>query len=122
MIGYITLGTSDIKRGAAFYDAILKEMDTPRMMGSEADGFIAWGKPGDKAGLSIIHPHDGNAMSVGNGSMVALLATEQTHVKRIYDLSLSLYKITHDHSLHRKYAQWRQGHHRAGGAWAFAGL
>lgn len=90
MIGYITLGTSDIRRGAAFYDAIATEMDTPRMMGSEADGFIAWGKPGDKAGLSIIHPHDGNAMSVGNGSMVALLATDQDHVKRIYDLALSL--------------------------------
>ena len=53
MIGYITLGTSDIKRGAGFYDAIAKEMDTPRMMGSEEDGFIAWGKPNDKAGLSI---------------------------------------------------------------------
>ena len=33
MIGYITLGTSDIARGAAFYDAIAKEMDTPRMIG-----------------------------------------------------------------------------------------
>jgi len=33
MIGYITLGTSDIKRRAAFYDAIAKEMDTPRMIG-----------------------------------------------------------------------------------------
>ena len=80
MIGYITLGTADIKRGAEFYDAIGKEMDTPRMMGSEEDGFVAWRKPGDKAGLSIIHPHDGKAMSVGNGSMVALLSTDQTHV------------------------------------------
>ena len=52
--------------------------------------FRAWGKPGDKAGLSIINPHDGNAMSVGNGSMVALLAKDQDHVKRIYDLALSL--------------------------------
>ena len=122
MIGYITLGTADVKRGAGFYDAIAEELDTPRMMGSVEDGFIAWGEMGGGAGLSIIHPHDGNAMSVGNGSMVALLATEQTHVKRIYDLLLSLYKITHDHSLHRQYAQRRKSHHRAGGAWAFAGL
>ena len=50
MIGYITLGTSDIKRGASFYDAIGKEMDTPRMMGSEADGFIAWGNRGIRPG------------------------------------------------------------------------
>jgi catechol 2,3-dioxygenase-like lactoylglutathione lyase family enzyme len=73
-----------------FYDAIAKEMDTPRMMGSEDDGFIAWGKPGDKAGLSIIHPNDGNAMSVGNGSMVALNAKDEAQVKRIYDMALSL--------------------------------
>jgi len=33
MIGYITLGTADIKRGAAFYDAIAKEMETPRSLG-----------------------------------------------------------------------------------------
>ena len=107
MIGYITLGTSDIKRGAGFYDAIAEELDTPRMMGSVEDGFIAWGEMGGGAGLSIIKPHDGKAMSVGNGSMVALQATEQTHIKLIYDLSLSLYRINHDHSLHRKHAQWR---------------
>ena len=107
MIGYITRGTSDIKRGAAFYDAIGTEMDTPRMMGSEDEGFIAWDEMGGGAGLSIIKPHDGNAMSVGNDSMVALLATEQTYVKRIYDLSLSLYKISHDHSLHREHTQRR---------------
>ena len=90
MIGYITLGTSDIKRGAAFYDKIAEALDTPRMMGSEEDGFIAWGEMSDKAGLSIIKPHDGNAMSVGNGSMVALQAKDEAHVKRIYDLALSL--------------------------------
>ena len=107
MIGYITLGTEDVKRGAAFYDAIAKELGTPRMMGSVEDGFIAWGEMGDGAGLSILKPHDGKAMSVGNGSMVALQATEQTHVKQIYGLALSLYRINHDHSLHRKYAQRR---------------
>ena len=32
-------------------------------------------------------------MSVGNGSMVALLANDQTHVKRIYDLALSLDRV-----------------------------
>ena len=46
MIGYITLGTADVERGAAFYDAIAKGMDTPRMMGSVDEGFIAWGKVG----------------------------------------------------------------------------
>jgi len=90
MIGYITLGTSDMKRGAAFYDAIAKEMDTPRMMGSEEDGFIAWGEMDGPAGVCIIKPFDGNAKSVGNGSMVALQAKDEAQVQRIYDLALSL--------------------------------
>ena len=49
MIGYVTLGTSDITRAAKFYDAIAKELDTPRMMGSEAENFIA-GKMGWSGG------------------------------------------------------------------------
>ena len=51
MIGYITLGTSDLARGAKFYDAIAKEMDTPRMM--EMETFIAWGKMGWPGGYWI---------------------------------------------------------------------
>jgi catechol 2,3-dioxygenase-like lactoylglutathione lyase family enzyme len=41
MIGYVTLGTNDLQRAAAFYDAIAKEMGVARFM--ETDSFIAWG-------------------------------------------------------------------------------
>ncbi len=40
MIGYVTLGTNDLPRAAAFYDALAKEMGTGRMM--EHERFIAW--------------------------------------------------------------------------------
>ena len=90
MIGYVTLGTRDLKRGAAFYDKISAELDTPRMMGSVEDGFIAWGAPGGAAGIGLLAPHDGQPMSVGNGSMVALQAKDEAQVQRLYDLALSL--------------------------------
>ncbi len=35
MIGYVTLGTNDMKRAVAFYDAIAKEMGLGRMMETE---------------------------------------------------------------------------------------
>ena len=60
------------------------------MMGSVDDGFIAWGKMGGPAGVAIIKPFDCADMSVGNGSIVALEAKDEAHVKRIYDLALSL--------------------------------
>ena len=43
MIGYVTLGTHDLARGAKFYDAIAKELGVGRMM--ETERFIAWGSP-----------------------------------------------------------------------------
>ncbi len=87
MIGYVTLGTSDLARAAVFYDAIAAELDTPRMM--EFDGFIAWGKPGGGAGIGLTRPFDGNPASVGNGVMVALEAKDKDQVHRLYDIALA---------------------------------
>ena len=87
MIGYVTLGASDLPRAAKFYDAIAAEMDTPRMMDFET--FIAWGKAGGPAGIAVTKPHDGNAASVGNGVMVALEAKDKDHVHRLYDIALA---------------------------------
>ena len=87
MIGYVTLGTNDLARAAAFYDAIAAELETPRMM--EYESFIAWGKDGGGAGIGLTKPFDGNAASVGNGVMVALAAKDQEQVQRLYDIALA---------------------------------
>ncbi len=87
MIGYVTLGTSDLPRAAQFYDAIAAEMGVGRMM--EFDTFIAWGEPGGGAGIGLTQPFDGNAPSVGNGVMVALAAKDAAQVQRLYDIALS---------------------------------
>ena len=87
MIGYVTLGTKDIKKAAEFYDKLAAEMGIGRFM--ESDTFIAWGSPGGGAGLGLAKPFDGKPMSVGNGVMVAL-AKDKAQVDRIYKLALSL--------------------------------
>jgi predicted lactoylglutathione lyase len=87
MIGYVTLGTNDLQRGAAFYDALAAEMGVKRMM--EFDTFIAWGAPGGGAGIGLTKPFDGNAASVGNGVMVALEAKDKEQVQRLYDIALA---------------------------------
>ena len=38
MIGYVTLGTNDFEKSAAFYDALLGEIGAGRFM--ESDNFI----------------------------------------------------------------------------------
>ena len=87
MIGYVTLGTNDLARAAAFYDAIAKELGTGRMM--ENDQFIAWGTPGG-AGIGLTKPFNGKPASVGNGVMVALAAKDKAQVDRLHTLALSL--------------------------------
>lgn len=86
MIGYVTLGTNDLSKGAVFYDAIAAEMGTGRMM--DFDTFIAWGTPGGAAGVALIKPADGNAATVGNGVMVALQAKDKAQVDRLYAIAL----------------------------------
>src|SRR3546814_21187318 len=63
MIGYVTLGTDDLARAAAFYDAIAAELETPRMM--EYESFIAWGKPDGGAGIGLTKPFRAEERVVG---------------------------------------------------------
>ena len=48
MIGYVTLGTNDTKRSAAFYDKLLAEIGAKRLM--EFENFIVWGNSPTQAG------------------------------------------------------------------------
>ena len=88
MIGYVTLGTKDLKKAAAFYDKICGELGARRFM--ENDRFIAWGSPGSGAGIGLTYPFDGKPCSIGNGVMVALAAKDKAQVDRIHKLALSL--------------------------------
>lgn len=87
MIGYVTVGTSDLARAAKFYDAIAAELGTTRMM--EFETGIAWGKPGGGAGIGAMKPFDGQPATVGNGTMVALEARDSAQVDRLYEIALA---------------------------------
>ena len=87
MIGYVTLGTNDLEGNAPFYDAIAKEMGVGRMM--DFDSFIAWGEPGGAAGVALTKPFDGNAATVGNGTMVAFEAKDKQQVHRLHEIALA---------------------------------
>lgn len=87
MIGYVTLGTNDLKKNAPFYDAIASEMGVGRMM--DFDSFVAWGEWGGGAGVALTRPFDGKPATVGNGTMVALEARNKEQVQRLYDIALA---------------------------------
>ena len=89
MIGYVTLGTNDLKRAVAFYDELLALIGAGRLMEFE-DTFVAWAVAPDQPGLSVTRPYDGNAATAGNGTMVAIAADSTEMVHKVYDKALEL--------------------------------
>jgi len=88
MIGYVTLGTNDLPRAAAFYDALLAEIGAKRLW--EVDRGIAWGVAWDKPSLGIMKPYDGKPATVGNGVMAAIIVDAKEKVDRVYRKALEL--------------------------------
>lgn len=88
MIGYVTLGTNDIDRAAAFYDELFSVIGATRLMDTET--FIVWAKPAGLPGLSITRPFDGNDATVGNGVMVALAAESREEVDALHRKAMEL--------------------------------
>lgn len=87
MIGYVTLGTNDLARAAAFYDVIAGELGAERIM--ENEQFIAWATQDGAAGIGLTKPFDGKPATVGNGVMVALAAEDRAQVDRVHAIALA---------------------------------
>jgi catechol 2,3-dioxygenase-like lactoylglutathione lyase family enzyme len=88
MIGYVTLGTNDLPRAAAFYDALLGEIGAKRIM--EGDSFIAWGVGPDQPGMGVTKPFDAKPATVGNGVMVALAVDSTAKVDSLHRKAVQL--------------------------------
>ncbi len=88
MIGYLSVGTNDLPKAAAFYDELLALVGAKRVMNRER--FIYWGTKPGAAGFMVIQPFDGNPATVGNGVMVALAVNSTDLVKAIYEKALAL--------------------------------
>ena len=88
MIGYVTLGSNDIPRAAAFYDALLGTLGAKRIM--DFGDFIVWSVSPRLPGLSVTKPYDGNAATVGNGVMVALVMDSKDKVDALYRKAIEL--------------------------------
>jgi predicted lactoylglutathione lyase len=88
MIGYVTLGTNDLERAARFYDELLGELGARRFL--ETETFIAWSVAPGAPAVSVTKPFDGNAATVGNGVMVALVMDSQEKVDALYEKAMEL--------------------------------
>ena len=88
MIGYVTLGTNDLPRAAAFYDKLLAPLGVKRIM--EFERGIAWGTSLSATSLALMTPFDGRPATVGNGTMVAMYVDSKDKIDTLYQLALEL--------------------------------
>ena len=85
---YITLGTNDVARAARFYDAALAPLGLIRRATEDAE--VGYGLPSDhRTRIWITQPYDGKPASIGNGSMLALVATSQQAVQEFHTAALA---------------------------------
>jgi catechol 2,3-dioxygenase-like lactoylglutathione lyase family enzyme len=87
MIGYVTLGTNDLDRASAFYDALLGSIGAKRGMQSER--FVTW-RTERGPSLGVFKPFDGEPASPGNGNMTALAMDSRERVDAFHAKALEL--------------------------------
>jgi catechol 2,3-dioxygenase-like lactoylglutathione lyase family enzyme len=88
MLGYMTIGTSDIDKAAAFYDALLAEIGAKQIVGMDRIKF--YGTSADQAMLALCIPYDEQAHVPGNGQMAAIAGGSREGVDRLYAKAIEL--------------------------------
>jgi predicted lactoylglutathione lyase len=89
MIGYVTLGSNDLEKSRAFYDALMPVVGAGRIM-EFGDNFTMYGTGLGKPGLAVCKPYDGNAASAGNGNMASIACDSRARVDALHAKALEL--------------------------------
>lgn len=89
MIGYTTLGTNDLARATAYYDALFDTIGIKRLM-EFGDRGLCWGVGWDKPAFGLMKPFDGKPATWGNGTMIALAMDERAKVDAMHAKAMTL--------------------------------
>ncbi len=86
MFSHVTIGTNDIKRAVAFYDAVFAALGVGRFYldGSDAGYGEAHGDQ-----VWVMEPFDGNPAAAGNGTHIAFLAKARRDVDAFHTAALA---------------------------------
>ena len=92
MIGYVTLGTDDLARARAFYDALLGTIGATRLMQfpDEDGGFTMYGTSMAQPAIVVTKPYDKQGAECGNGNMIAIVVDQPAKVDAFHAKALEL--------------------------------
>lgn len=83
MFSYICVGSNDLPRSVAFYDAVMAVLGHPRIDYTEGES-ATWGKDDPGPHLWVCLPLNEKPATIGNGSMFSLLAPSRAAVDAVY--------------------------------------
>ena len=87
MLGYATIGVTDMDRSVAFYDALLAEVGAKQTFGMDRIKFYG---TGEGAMLAICIPYNEEPQDCGNGNMVAIPGGSREGVDKMYAKAMEL--------------------------------
>lgn len=88
MIGYVTIGVSDMAKAEEFYGALLAEVGARQLMGMDRIKF--YGTSLKAAMLAICIPYDEDGHHCGNGNMIAIPGGNREGVDALYKKAIKL--------------------------------
>lgn len=88
MIGYVTIGTTDMAKAKAFYSSLLEPLGGKVIMEMDRIAFIGSGM--DKPMLAVCIPYDESDPKPGNGTMLAFPAETREDVDKLYASAIAL--------------------------------
>ncbi|MGV6802394.1 MAG: VOC family protein [bacterium] len=88
MIAYTTVGSNDMERSAAFYDAVFGTAGIGRLWDNE--NFIGYGVDMSKPMFGVTPPYDGKEATHGNGTMIAIALENPEQVDEMYAKAIEL--------------------------------
>ena len=88
MIGYATVGTNDLAKATAYYEALLAEIGASKVMGD--DRIVLYSNDPSQGFLGVCIPNDAQPATVGNGTMAGIKAGSNDAVDRLHAKALEL--------------------------------
>jgi catechol 2,3-dioxygenase-like lactoylglutathione lyase family enzyme len=86
VLSHVSLGTNDLPRAKAFYDAVLATLQIGVVM--EEPGAVAYGRAFPEFWVHL--PHDGGKAAVGNGVHFGFFAGSVDAVKAFHAMALQM--------------------------------
>ncbi|MEL6934779.1 MAG: VOC family protein [Pseudomonadota bacterium] len=86
MINYVTIGSTDLAASAVFFDALFGALNGTRAY--TLDHMIGYSFGTGKPMIVVTYPFDGQPASHGNGTMIALAASDRDQVDTVHAIAL----------------------------------